>query len=452
MVSKRYARANNPLIEGYNSSKPNTHILYLDANNLYGWAMSQPLPTGGFKWVDGCDKLAETITEHPADSHEGFILEVDLEYPEELHNAHNAYPLAPERMTVKKEWMSEYQHELLDAGVASSEVEKLVPNLYNKNSYVLHYRNLQLYLSLGMKLTKVCRALRFQQSRWMEPYIRLNTELRKKATSGFEKDLFKLMNNSVFGKTMENLRKRVDVKLVRADEDDRLRRLIASPSYARANIFDNDLTAIQMHKSRLLLNRPVYVGMSVLDLSKHLMYDFYYNELKKQYGEHCQLLYTDTDSLLLEIQTEDVYKDMGANADLYDTSDYPKDHPQYSEENKKVVGKMKDECAGRLIAEYVGLRPKMYSILEADGGNIKKAKGVKKSVVKKNITHRQYKEALFDRKTYRHGMDVLRSEHHIIFGQHLNKISLSPFDSKRWIAEDGVETLAYGHDELVGGD
>ena len=452
MVSKRYARANNPLIKGYDPSKPNTHILYLDANNLYGWAMSQPLPTGGFQWVDDCDRLTETITEHPADSREGYILEVDLKYPEELHNAHNTYPLAPERMVVKKEWMSEYQHELLDAGVASSEVEKLVPNLYNKNSYVLHYRNLQLYLSLGMKLTKVRRALRFQQSRWMEPYIRLNTELRKKATSGFEKDLFKLMNNSVFGKTMENLRKRVDVKLVRADEDDRLRRLIASPSYARANIFDNDLAAIQMHKSRLLLNRPVYVGMSVLDLSKHLMYDFYYNKLKKQYGECCQLLYTDTDSLLLEIQTEDVYKDMSVSAGFYDTSDYPKDHPQYSEENKKVVGKMKDECAGRLIAEYVGLRPKMYSILEADGGNIKKAKGVKKSVVKKNITHRQYKEALFDRKTYRHGMDVLRSEHHIIFGQHLNKISLSPFDSKRWIAKDGVETLAYGHEELVARD
>ena len=476
MVSKRYAKANNPKVEGYNSSKPNTHILYLDANNLYGWAMSQPLPTGGFQWVDDCDGLAEAIIEHPADSLVGYILEVDLEYPRELHEVHNAYPLAPERMVVKKEWMSEYQHELLDVGVASSEVEKLVPNLYNKNSYVLHYRNLQLYLSLGMKLTKVRRALRFQQSRWMEPYIRLNTELRKKATSGFEKDLFKLMNNSVFGKTMENLRKRVNVKLVRADEDDRLRRLIASPSYARANIFDNDLAAIRMHKSRLLLNRPVYVGMSVLDLSKHLMYDFYYNELKKQYGEHCQLLYTDTDSLLLEIQTEDVYKDMGANASLYDTSDYPKDHPQYSEENKKVVGKMKDECASRPIAEYVGLRSKMYallkaddkaveesiakapdndvneSIVKADKKEIKKAKGVKESVVSNKIRYKDYKEALFDKKTYRHGMDVLRSEHHIIFGQHLNKISLSPFDSKRWIAKDGVETLAYGHDELVGCD
>ena len=446
MVSKRYAEANNPLIEGYDSSKPNTYVLYLDANNLYGWAMSQPLPTGGFQWVNDCDRLSETIIEHPADSHEGYILEVDLEYPGELHVAHNAYPLAPERMVVKKEWMSDYQHKLLDAGV---EVKKLVPSLYNKNCYVLHYRNLQLYMSLGMKLTKVHRALSFQQSCWMEPYIRLNTELRTAADNDFEKDLFKLMNNSVYGKTMENLRNRVDVKLVRADESDKLRRLIASPRYARANIFDDDLAAIQMHKSCLKLLKPIYVGMSVLDLSKHLMYDFYYNELKKQYGEHCQLLYTDTDSLLLEIQTENVYEDMGASVHLYDTSDYPKDHPQYSAANKKVVGKMKDECAGRLIAEYVGLRPKMYSILEADGRNIKKAKGVKKNVVRKNIYHDQYRETLLDKKTFRHGMDVLRSERHHIYGQHLNKISLSPFDSKRWISENGVDTLAYGHEELL---
>ena len=478
MVSKRYAKANNHLIEGYNSSKPNTHILYLDANNLYGWAMSQPLPTGDFQWVGDCalTQLAKTITEHPADSRKGFILEVDLEYPGELHAAHNAYPLAPERMVVKKEWMSEYQHGLLGAVKKKllPKVEKLVPNLYNKNRYVLHYRNLQLYTSLGMKLTKVHRALSFQQSCWMEPYIRLNTELRTAADNDFEKDLFKLMNNSVYGKTMENLRNRVDVKLVRADESDRLRRLIASPRYARANIFDDDLAAIQMHKSCLKLLKPIYVGMSVLDLSKHRMYDFYYNELKKQYGEHCQLLYTDTDSLLLEIQTENVYEDMGASASLYDTSNYPKDHPQYSEENKKVVGKMKDECAGRLIVEYVGLRPKMYAILKADDKTvdiakasdkdakerivkadkkeIKTAKGVKKSVVSNEIRYKDYKEALLDKKTFRHGMDVLRSERHHIYGQHLNKISLSPFDSKRWISENGIDTLAYGHDVLVARD
>ena len=243
----------------------------------------------------------------------------------------------------------------------------------------------------------------------MESYIRMNTELRKDVTSDFEKDLYKLMNNSVFGKTMENLRKRVDVKLVRSHEEDKLRRLIASPAFARANIFDDDLAAIQVHKSNLVLSRPVYVGMSILDLSRHLMYDFYYNQLKTQYGESCQLLYTDTDSLLLEIEAEDVYKGMVQNQTLYDTSDYPQDHPLYSSANKKVLGKLKDECAGRAIAEYVGLRQKMYSILEAGGINTKKAKGVKKNVVKKHIRHEQYKEALFEKQTFRHGMSCGQS-------------------------------------------
>ena len=447
MVSKRHARANNPAVKGYDPEKPSSHILYLDANNLYGWAMSQPLPTGGFRWVEDCDGLVGTIKDQPADGPEGFILEVDLEYPQELHDHHNAYPLAPERMVVQKEWMSEYQHGFL--GVASAEVKKLVPNLRNKNHYVLHYRNLQLYLGLGMKFKKIHRALRFEQSPWMEPYIRMNTKLRKQATSAFEKDLYKLMNNSVFGKTMENMRKRVDVKLVRSHEEDKLRRLIASPSFARANIFDDDLAAIQVHKSRLVLSRPVYVGMSILDLSKNLMYNFYYGQLLVQYEYRCQLLYTDTDSLLLEIETEDVYRDMAKHAGLYDTSDYPREHPLHSVENKKVPGKMTDECAGRPIAEYVGLRPKMYSILEANGDNIKKAKGVRKYVVKKHIRHKQYREALFEKTTFHHGMDVLRSERHHIYGQRLYKVSLPPFDSKRWIAENGVETLAYGHRDAL---
>ena len=143
-------------------------------------------------------------------------------------------------------------------------------------------------------------------------------------------------------------------------------------------MFDDGLTAIHMHKSKLVQNRPIFVGMSVLDLSKTLMYDFYYNKLLKQYGKNIDLLYTDTDSLLLEIKTENVYKDMERNIDEYDTSDFPEDHFLHNTKNKKVLGKMKDECDRRPIAECVGLRPKMYSILEASGKNIKKAKGKKK--------------------------------------------------------------------------
>ena len=242
----------------------------------------------------------------------------------------------------------------------------------------------------------------------------LNTGLRRKATSNFEKDLYKLMNNSVFGKNIENLRKRVDVKLVRSWEEEKLRRLIASPSFNRAIIFDDGLTAIHMHKSKLVLNRPIFVGMSVLDIFKTLMYDFYYNKLLKQYGKNVDLLYTDTDSLLLEIKTENVYKDMEENIEEYDTSDFPEDHFLHNTKNKIVLGKMKDECAGRPIAEYVGLRPKMYSILEASGKNIKKAKGVKKTVVKNQLRHKQYKEVLTENKVLHHGMNVLRSVKHQI--------------------------------------
>ena len=149
----------------------------------------------------------------------------------------------------------------------------------SKTKYVLHYRNFQLYISLGMRLTKIHRILRFDQQPWMASFIKMNTELRKQATCDFEKDLFKLMNNSFFGKTMENLRKRVDVKLVRAHETEKLRKLIAKPLFARHKLFDNDLVALYKYKSKL--NRPIYVGMSILELSKLLIYDFYYNEMQK---------------------------------------------------------------------------------------------------------------------------------------------------------------------------
>ena len=204
MASERHAKANNSGVPGYDPSEEHNHIMYYDANNLYGWAMSQSLPYSGFKWVD----------KPPTEPGKVCIWEVDLEYPAELHELHNDYPLAPERLKVKKEWLSGYQTNLLeDDNILNT--EKLVQNLMEKTKDVLHYRNFQLYLSLGMKLKKIHRILEFKEPPWMEPYIRMNTEFRKKSKSAFDKDLYKLMNNSVFGKTMENLRKRVDIKVVR---------------------------------------------------------------------------------------------------------------------------------------------------------------------------------------------------------------------------------------------
>jgi len=308
----------------------------------------------------------------------GWILEVDLEYPEELHDAHYSYPLAPEKKVTDLGKMSEYQHRLMaDLGINPPNTEKLVLTLEDKEKYVLHYMNLQLYLRQGMRLKKVHRVLEFDQESWMEPYIRMNTEFRKQAKSNFETDFFKLMNNSVFGKTMENKRNRVDVKIVRRWEDDKVRKLISDPSYSSFALFSNDMAGIHMHKKRLVLDKPAYTGMSILEISKTLMYEFYYDYLKARYGPRCDLIYTDTDSLLLHIQTDDVYEDMKEHKYLYDTSNYPKDHPLYDATNKKVLGKMKDECGGEPIEEVVALRSKMYTIKRANE-NIKKAKGVKK--------------------------------------------------------------------------
>ena len=321
----------------------------------------------------------EQIMKMRPNSKKGWIMEVDLEYPAYLHDAHNDYLLAPEKKVIKPEQMSEYQRRLMaDLDLTMPDTEKLVLTLENKEKYVTHYSNLQFYLRQGMRLKKVHRVIEFDQEPWMEPYIRMNTEFRKRAKNDFETDFYKLMNNSVFGKTMENLRNRVDMKIVRDWENDKIRKLLSSPSFDRFTIFGNDMAGIHMRKTKLVLNKPVYTGMTILENSKILMYDFYYNYLKARYGHKCELVYTDTDSLILDIQTEDVYKDMKEHSWLYDTSNYAKDHPLYDNRNKKVLGKMKDECGGLAIEEVVAIRPKMYSILKEGKKKRKESEGCDK--------------------------------------------------------------------------
>ena len=227
-ITHRYALANNKYMKNYDPQKESSYIPYLDANNLYGWAMSQKLPTSNFKWIKCPEYL--NLNSYDENSARGLILEVDLEYPKELHGLHNDYPLAPEKITVREEMLSDYCRRIQKReGIKTGQVEKLVPNLRDKERYVLHYRNLQLYSCLGLKLTKIHRALEFSQSSWLAEYIDFNTLKRVKAKNAFEKDFFKLANNAVFGKTMENKRKRCNIQLV-ADPD-RMLRLAARPTY-----------------------------------------------------------------------------------------------------------------------------------------------------------------------------------------------------------------------------
>ena len=446
-IANRYGEANNKYMKEYDEKAPSKYIMYLDANNLYGWAMSQYLPTGGFRWMTKKQIDKTNLALYKEYSKKGLILEVDLEYPNELHNLHNNYPLAPEKVKVTENMLSDYCKSIADKySISTGLVHKLIPTLDKKEKYVLHYRNLQLYIDLGLKVTKVHRVLEFDQSPWLKQYIDFNTEKRKNAKNAFEKDFFKLMNNSVFGKTMENIRKRVDVRLV--TDEKKLLKLTSKPTYVSSKIFNENLVAVHKIKETLTLNRPAYVGMCILDLSKTLMYDFHYNYIKDKYGNKAKLLFTDTDSLTYEIEAKDVYQDFWNDKHKFDNSDYPEDSPYYDKTNKKVIGKFKDEAAGIPICEFVGLRSKMYSYMKDNQKGGKTAKGIKKNVIKNNIMHDDYKETLFDNKQMYHKMKTIRSDNHELGSYEINKVSLSCFDDKRYIYEDGVTSYAYGHKSI----
>ena len=333
IISNRYGKANNKYMKDFNKKELSKYLMYVDANNLYGAAMSEKLPVHSFKWMTSQEienifnnRIVQVWEKTPC------ILEVDLIYPEELHDIHNDYPLCPERVEC-------------DRGV-----KKLIPNLRHKNNYVIHYKNLIQCLRLGMKLKKIHRGIKFMEAAFLKPYIDKNTSLRALAKNNFEKDFFKLMNNSVFGKTMENIRNRVNVKLVDAGEQ--FKKLAAKPNYNSRKIFNENLVSVHMKKTSLTMNKPVYLGMSILDLSKIIMFDFHYKYIKPKYGNKAKLLFTDTDSFLYEIQTEDFYKDIAGDVrDRFDTSDYPENHPSGIPTgiNKKVLGMFKDEAAGKVI-------------------------------------------------------------------------------------------------------
>ena len=446
-IANRYGKANNKYMKKYDEKAPSKYIMYLDANNLYGWAMSQYLPTGRFRWMTQkqIDKI--DLAKYKEDSDKGIILEVDLKYPKELHDLHNDYPLAAEKIKVTNDMLSEYCKNISDKyNISIGLVHKLIPTLSNKKNYVLHYRNLQLYLSLGLKVDKIHRVLEFKQSPWLKQYIDFNTEKRKSAKNDFEKDFFKLMNNSVFGKTMENIRKRVDVRLV--TDENKLLKLASKPTYVSSKIFNENLVAVHKIKETLTLNRPAYVGMCILDLSKTLMYDFHYNYIKDKYGDKAKLLFTDTDSLTYEIEADDVYQDFWNDKDKFDNSDYPESSPYFNKTNKKVIGKFKDEAAGVPICEFIGLRSKMYSYIKDNNKGGKTAKGIKKNVIKNDITHDNYKKTLFNNNQMYHKMKTIRSENHELGSYEINKVSLSCFDDKRYIHKDGKSSYAYGHSSI----
>lgn len=286
----------------------------------------------------------------------------------------------------------------------------------------------------------------------MEGYIMKNTNERAKAKNTFEKDFYKLMNNSVYGKTMENVRNRINFKLVSTEE----KALNIRNTKKKFTIFNDNLVGVHLLKTEVKLNKPIFIGQNVLDESKCVMYDFHYNFMLKQFKrKNIDLLFTDTDSLCYHIVNQDPYEVINKNKNYFDLSEYPKDHNRYDVTNKKVIGKFKDEAIedGNInyITEFVGLRSKLYAYKTLNDKESKKCKGVKKSVVKKELTFEKYnKIRLNDNLDYinKNGIvkqSVFRSYKHKLYTEEIPKLALNPLDDKCYICNDRTNTLTFGH-------
>ncbi|XP_037921412.1 uncharacterized protein LOC119658218 [Hermetia illucens] len=375
--SHRHSTANNKYMKNYKEEDPSKYLIRFPMLNIVDF----------------------DVLNIAADSDIGYILEVDLEYPISKHDEHNDLPLCPE---------NKIPH--------NSKTNKLIVDLTDKQKYVIHYRNLQQCIQNGLKLTRIYRILQFKQSSWLKEYIDLNTHYRKMSKNPFEKNFFKLLNNAVYGKTMENVDKRKDVKIV-TDWESRGRHsgarvLISKPNFHSAAVFTPNMAAIQMDRVFTCYDKPIYLGFTVLDLSKLKMYDFHYHYMKPKYNDKLILNYMDTDSFIYTIETEDVYKDILSDIDTqFDTSEYAIDNIyNIPQKNAKVLGLMKDEN-------------------NENDGFVKKAKGVKK-IIMDGLSLDDYRDCLFRKK---------------IFRECINKIALNYLDDKRFIREDGVRTYAWGH-------
>ena len=286
-ATHRYAKANNKYMNNHDKNNESSYLEYLDANNLYGWAMSQKLPVRNFKWIekDDISKFDEEfIKNYDENSDKGYIFEEDVKYPEKICMLHSDLAFLPERMKINK-------------------CTKLTCTIQNKQNYVIHIRALKQAINHGLELTKVHEIIEFDQEAWLKPYIDMNTDLWKQAKNDFEKGFFKLMNNSVFEKTMGNVRNHRDIKIVATDK--RRSILASEPNYHSTKHISKDLLIMQMKKSEVKMNKPIYLGQAILDISKILMYEFWYDYVKPKYGDKARICYMDTDSFVMYIETED---------------------------------------------------------------------------------------------------------------------------------------------------
>jgi hypothetical protein len=449
-VSTRYAKANNEYCRDYDPNAPTTNIIGFDLNNLYGWALMNYLPKGNFKWMSKKAICKLDVHSIPRDNPTGYFLEVDLDYPREIHDSHSAIPLCPEHRRISPEEWSPAAIKL--AALCKVKVrqgaEKLIATLYNRKNYVIHYVTLQLYLKLGMKIRRIHRIISFDQSPWAAPYIRFNTIKRQQATNTFESSLYKYFCNSLFGQLLRNEFKNTDYKLVHSPEY--FRQLAAKTTFHSCQRINPNLVGVQMNRDEVLCRRPIYAGVTVLDISKEHFYKFHYNFMQRLYPtNHLEYIAGDTDSFIYLCREElhdqsDIYERMKKNSHYFDLSNFSNANGMKCDINKRRAGFMKDMYAPMVPEIFIGIRSKVYAVQLNDGKTDKKVKGLKRSIIA-TLTMSEFENCVTRHKTTRHTFYNIGSQRHKVMTRKYVKVGLNPVDDKRYLLDDTISTLAYGH-------
>ena len=417
----------------------------------------QKLPVGSFEWIEPDSFDTTLITDFDEVSNVGYTIEVDLDYPENLHNAHRDFPLCPEKTRIVYDNLSPFTKQLFvdtypGQNPASYTGVKLTPTLCNKSKVVLHIRTLKLYLELGMKLKKVHKVIKFRQSNFLATYITKCTENRRKAKFEWERNMWKLFANSCYGKMIENARNFVDIKIVNTQE--KMLRHLNNPLFNHVKILTDSVQVIMLKQASIKIAKPIFIGMSILEFAKLFMYHFWYNILKPAFqNDKLTLHLHDTDSFIFSILkgrfNRALFSADSSLRDIIDFSNLPVTnqfdsfrskvqntlHHTSLTDRKNVPGFVKDELNWDKMILFAGLRAKVYSftyLKHVDGKQADKSacKGVNRGCVKQFLNTTQYVTVLFSQKTHSLSFHSLRKTKQSIALIKQRKKALCAFDDK----------------------
>lgn len=447
VMGQKYATANNKYMgDSFDKDKKSNYLLYIDGNNLFGWVMALKLP---YEILEKVMISLQELIECDDNGDIGYTVCCDIHIPEALHDKFNGFVPCPQRKSVSYDKLSNYQKEILSNNNTSEKVrhvesDKVLLDFTDKIEYKIDFRLLKLFVRMGVEVTKIHFAYKYKMDYVIKNYIMDNTDRRKKQTSDFMKDFFKLLNNSIYGKMLQDITKQNDTKITASD--DKAMKFFGFQTFKEAH-YANGIYTINMEKKECVFNRPSYIGSTILDMSKYLMYDFHYNIMKPKYGDNVDLIYTDTDSFVYNVKCDDLYQDMYDMKEHFDLSEVKIDKFRCNI-NKKVIGKFKDETNMVPITEFIALKPKMYSFLiHGDEKKHLKVKGISKSLQKHELQHSDYTTCMQTNKDKEVKQTRIAMFERHVFTYVENKKALSNFDDKMYRLDD-QNAYSFGHKNI----